>query len=245
MVRMLSAALRTIVLVPLFFFYTLAASAHVIWVGRRNPDSSKIEETIQRWAAYFLRIPPLEMTVEGAEHVDPDRHYVVVSNHISNFDIPVLFRSIPTPIRFLAKKEIYKIPLLGPAMDFAGIVRIDRDGGRSVHAAINAAARETYRRGYSLMVFAEGTRSRDGEMSDFRRGAVRIAIDNEADLLPVVIAGTFDINPPESPLIYPGRVRVRIFPPIPTDDIPPNRVGSVTDALRAQMGEVYDELRNQ
>lgn len=245
MARMLTAALRTIVLVPIFFFYTMVRAFHVMWIGRRHPDSPKIEGTIQRWSGYFVRIPPLDMVVEGAEHVHPDRSYVVVSNHISNFDIPVLFRAIPTPIRFLAKKELYKIPLLGPAMDVAGIVRIDRTSARSAHEAINAAARETYRRGYSLMVFAEGTRSRTGEMADFRRGAVRIAIDNEADLLPVVIAGTFDINPPGSWLIYPGSVRVRILPPRPSSDIAPNRVGSTTDALRAEMGAVYDELRSR
>ncbi|MEN8113122.1 MAG: lysophospholipid acyltransferase family protein [Actinomycetota bacterium] len=244
MARTLTAAVRTIVLVPLFFLYTMVASLHVMWVGKRHTDSPKIEAIIQRWAAYFLRIPPLDMTVEGVEHVNPDRHYVVVSNHISNFDIPVLFNAIPTPIRFLAKKEIYKIPLLGPAMNTAGIVKIDRSGGRSVHEAINAATTETYRRGYSLMVFAEGTRSRTGEMADFRRGAVRIAVENEADLLPVVIAGTFDINPPESPLIYPGRVHVRILPPVPSDGIAKNKVGSTTDSIREEMGRVYDELRS-
>ncbi|MEA3511334.1 MAG: lysophospholipid acyltransferase family protein, partial [Actinomycetota bacterium] len=105
MARTLSAAVRTIVLVPLFFVYTIAEAASVIWVGKRNRDSPKIEQTLQTWARRFLRIPPVEMTVEGREHVEPGRRYVVVANHISNFDIPVLFRAIPTPIRFLAKKE--------------------------------------------------------------------------------------------------------------------------------------------
>jgi 1-acyl-sn-glycerol-3-phosphate acyltransferase len=245
MARTLVAALRTVILVPLFFFYTLGEAAYVMVVGRRRPDAPRVEATVQRWAARFLRIPPVTLTVEGVEHVDPARRYVVVSNHISNFDIPVLFRAIPTPIRFLAKKELYKIPLLGPAMDVIGIVKIDRSSARSAHEAINDAARETYHRGYSLMVFAEGTRSRTGEMAEFRRGAVRIAIDNEADLLPVVVSGTFDINPPGSRLIHPGSVRVRILPPIASAEIPRNRVGSTTDGLRATMSAVYDELRHK
>ena len=128
MVRTLTAALRTFVLVPIFFFYTLSQAAYVIWIGKRNRDSPKVEQTIQRWSRRFVKIPPIEMTVEGADHVDPERRYVVVANHTSNFDIPVLFLAIPTPIRFLAKKELYKIPILGPGMDTAGIVKVDRGG---------------------------------------------------------------------------------------------------------------------
>ncbi|MGB5532768.1 MAG: lysophospholipid acyltransferase family protein, partial [Acidimicrobiia bacterium] len=138
--RTLRAAIRTIVLIPLFFFYTLSQAAYVIWIGKRNRDSPKIEQTIQRWAGHFMKIPPIVMTVEGAGHVDPDRRYVVVANHTSNFDIPVLFRAIPTPIRFLAKKELYKIPILGPGMDTAGIVKVDRGGAISTRQAINDAA---------------------------------------------------------------------------------------------------------
>ena len=79
-------------------------------------------------------------------------------------------------------------------------------------------------------------------MADFRTGAVRIARDNEADLLPVVISGSFDISPPGSPLIYPGRVRVRILPPVPSANIEPGDIRKVTDELRNDMGTVYDEL---
>jgi len=244
MVRTARAAIRTIVLVPLFFFYTLAQAAHVLRIGKRNRNSPKIERVLQTWSRLFLQIPPIEMTVEGREHVDPGARYVVVSNHISNFDIPVLFRAILTPIRFLAKKELYKIPLFGPGMDVAGIVKVDRGGVRSSREAISEAARETYQRGYSLLVFAEGTRSRNGEMTDFRTGAVRIARDNEADLLPVVVSGSFDINPPGSKLIYPGRVRVKILPPIPSANIEPADIHEVTDQIRSDMGKVYDELRS-
>lgn len=244
MARTLSAAVRTIVLVPAFFIYTIAKAGYVVLVGMRNRNSPKIEQTLQTWAHRFLRIPPVELTVEGREYVESGRRYVVVSNHISNFDIPVLFHAIPTPIRFLAKKELYKIPVFGPGMDVAGIVKVDRGGVRSTREAITEAAQETYRRGYSLMVFAEGTRSRTGEMSDFHTGAVRIARDNDAELLPVVIFGSFDINPPGSKLIYPGTVHVKILPPVPSADIEPADIRKVTDQIRTDMGEVYDELRS-
>ena len=244
MVRTLSAALRTFVLVPTFFFYTLSQAAYVIWIGKRNRDSPKIEQTIQRWSRYCVRVPPVEMTVEGAEQVDPERRYVVVANHTSNFDIPVLFRAIPTPIRFLAKKELYKIPILGPGMDTAGIVKVDRGGAVSTRQAINDAAKETYRRGYSLMVFAEGTRSRTGDMAPFHKGAVRLAIDNGADLLPVVISGTFDINPPGSWFVYPGRVVVKILDTVETADYTFRDITPLTNELHDRMLETYEEMRS-
>jgi 1-acyl-sn-glycerol-3-phosphate acyltransferase len=229
----------------LFFFYTLSQAAYVIWIGRRNRDSPKIEGTIQRWARLFLKIPPIEMSVEGTERVDPDRRYVVVANHISNFDIPVLFRAIPTPIRFLAKKELYRIPILGPGMDTVGIVKVDRGGAKSTRQAINDAAKETYQRGYSLMVFAEGTRSRTGDMASFHKGAVRLAIDNGADLLPVVISGTFDINPPGSLFVYPGRVVVKILDTVETAEYTFRDITPLTNELHDRMLATYEELRNK
>lgn len=243
MVQTLKAAIRTFVLVPLFFLDTMVQALRVLLTGKRTEDSPKIERIIQSWAGRFVRIPPLVMKVEGTEHVDPDRRYVVVANHISNFDIPVLFLAIPTPIRFLAKKELYKIPLLGPGMDTAGIVKVDRGGARSTRQAINDAARETYRRGYSLMVFAEGTRSRTGDMGEFHKGAVRLAIDNGADLLPVVITGTFDINPPGSILVYPGRATVRILETVKTQDLTFRDITPLTKQLHDLMAETYREMR--
>ena len=246
MVRTLKAATRTFILIPIFFFYTLAQAVHVVLIGRRaSPKTErKIEGVIQRWSGHFLRIPPLVLRVEGAQFVDPERRYVVVSNHISNFDIPVLFRAIPAPIRFLAKKELYKIPLLGPGMDAAGIVKVDRGGAVSTRQAINDAAKETFRRGYSLMVFAEGTRSRTGDMASFHKGAARLAIDNGASLLPVVISGTFDINPPGSWFVYPGSVVVKILDPVDTTDCTFRDITPLTNELHDRMSATYETMRD-
>lgn len=245
MVRTLKAAVRTFILIPILFFYTLAEAAHVTWIGRRTSPKveRKIEDVIQRWSGYFLTIPPIALRVEGAELVDPDQRYVVVSNHISNFDIPVLFRAIPTPIRFLAKKELYKIPLLGPGMDAAGIVKVDRGGAISTRQAINDAAKETFRRGYALMVFAEGTRSRTGDMASFHKGAARLAIDNGANLLPVVISGTFDINPAGSWFVYPGSVVVKILDPVDTGDRTFRDITPMTNELHDRMFATYEAMR--
>lgn len=243
MARTLMAGVRTVILVPLFFLLTLLMAIAVIVVGWFGPDSPRIEGLIQTWSRIFLRIPPVDYTGTGSDHVDSDGQYVVVSNHLSNFDIPLLFRMVPLKIRFLAKKEIYKIPLVAQAMDTAGIVKIDRQSGMSTHQAINAAAAASRARGYSLIVFAEGTRSRTGAMGEFKKGAFRIAVDSQIPILPVVINGTFAVNPPGKKMIYPGTAQVRILDPIPTSGKTRKDVKALLEATRAQMEAVYEEIR--
>jgi 1-acyl-sn-glycerol-3-phosphate acyltransferase len=130
-------------------------------------------------------------------------------------------------------------------MDIAGIVKVDRGGAKSTRQAINDAAKESYRRGNSLMVFAEGTRSRTGDMASFHKGAVRLAIDNGADLLPVVISGTFDINPPGSLFVYPGRVVVKILDTVEVAEYTFRDITPLTNELHDRMLAAYEELRNE
>jgi len=239
----LVAGIRTVILVPLFFLFTLLMALIVIIVGRFAPDSPRIEGLIQTWSRLFLRIPPVDYGSSGRDNVVPAGKYVVVSNHLSNFDIPLLFRTVPLRIRFLAKKEIYKIPLVAQAMDTVGIVKIDRQSGMSTHEAINVAVVASRARGYSLIVFPEGTRSRTGDMGGFKKGAFRIAVDGQLPILPVVINGTFAVNPPGKKMIYPGRADVRILEPIPTTGMARKDVKALMGATREQMVAVYASMR--
>jgi len=240
----LPAAFRTIVLVPLFFILTLITAIYVTIVGHIRRDSPHNDRVIRAWSSVFLSIPPIRYEVDGTEVVNETQMYVVVSNHLSNFDIPLLFRTVPLTIRFLAKKEIYKIPFVAQAMDTVGIVKIDRKAGMSTHQAINAGVANAKERGFSLMVFPEGTRSVDGEMKDFKKGAFRIAIDNHLPILPVVIDGTREANPPHQWLIRRARARVRILAPIDTTGMTIREdVSGLLKDTREQMLEVYDEMR--
>lgn len=243
----LVSALRTVVLVPLFFLFTLLAAVAVVVVEKLRGDSPAVDRIIDRWSRWFLGIAPVRYELIGAEHLDPERRYVVVSNHLSNFDIPLLFVALrPIRIRFLAKKEIYKIPFVAQAMDAVGIVKIDRQAAMTAHEAINAGVRNATERGFSLMVFAEGTRSRDGDMHDFRKGAFRMAIDNDLPLLPVVIHGTWSVNPPGQWLIRPGYATVTVMEPIETHELAYKTDGiRLYREVRAAMETRYEELRSE
>ncbi len=242
MLRTLGAGLRTFVLTPLFFLYTMFESAKLNRVAKRGGTTDQIEAIAQTWARRFLEVPPIKLTVEGADKVESGAKYIVVSNHLSNFDIPVMVRAMPMPTRFISKNEVSRIPLFGRAAQNAGVVMIDRDATRSRHDSLNAAIAKSIDKGYSILLFAEGTRSRTGEMGDFHRGAARIALTTGLDILPIIISGTFDVNPPGSPVIYPGVVTVRILPPISLEGRTKSDAKAITDDVRELISENFEEM---
>jgi 1-acyl-sn-glycerol-3-phosphate acyltransferase len=246
MLRTLGAAVRSFVAAPLFILYTIVESARANHAARTDPEhaADRINEIAQRWTRRFLSIPPITLTVQGLENVEADEQYIVVSNHLSNFDIPVTVRALPPRTRFISKQEIAKIPLFGDAAVNAGVVMIDREATRSNHQALNDAIKKNLGLGYSILVFAEGTRSRTGEMQEFRRGAARIALATGVDILPIVIHGTYEVNPPGSPVVYPGEVTVRILPPIAVEGMTTPDVPALTDKIRAQISANYDEMHS-
>lgn len=243
MLRTLAAALRTAVMAPYFFIRTLWISAQANRVARKSRDVDAINALAEQWVHEFLRVAPLRITVEGMENVDTDKVYIVVSNHLSNFDIPVAVEALkPLRVRFISKIEVSKVPIFGAAAVNAGAVMLDREAARKNHDHLNQEVRKSLDDGLSILVFAEGTRSRTGEMGEFRRGAARLAMAAGVDLLPIVIHGTYEVNPPGSPLIYPGEATVRVLPPIATDNLTSADVRTVTTDLRRLIGEQYDEL---
>ncbi|MCZ7533369.1 MAG: 1-acyl-sn-glycerol-3-phosphate acyltransferase [Acidimicrobiia bacterium] len=246
MSKTLIAAARTFVLIPLFFVLTLVYSAFIIVYGIFRPAAPIFERIVKHWARTFLHIPPVQLTVEGIEHVDPHTRYVVVSNHLSTFDIPLLFAVLPIDGRFLAKKELFKIPLVAPAMRRIGIIEVDRQAGGSSRQAINDGVKLAAERGYSLIVFPEGTRSDAHELLPFKKGAFRIAIDTGLPILPVIIEGTDRISTPGSKLCYPGQAKIRVLPPIETADLT-NRddLTSLMRTTEEAITKSYNELQSR
>ena len=240
-----TAALRTIILVPLFFVYTLVLAVLVLISGAINPASPFHDTLVNHWASMFLRIPPVQVHIEGIDKVDPDKRYVVASNHLSQFDIPLLFHVLPLHGRFLSKKEVFRIPLVGRAMRTIGIIEIDRQaGGGSSRRAINAGVQVAAERGYSLLIFPEGTRSRDGNLLPFKKGAARIAIDTQLPLLPVVLEGSDRISTPGSKVIHPGHVNVRILDPIETEGMTnKDNLKPIMDQLEQSITDNYLDMR--
>lgn len=207
---------RSILTVLVGLVSTLIASALVIPLGHLRPTSPAIERVARAWSRAWLWAAGVELIVEGSKNIDPGRSYVVVANHLSDLDIMACFLAVPLPIRFLAKKELFRIPILSTAMRSIGIVEVDRQAHTAVHDQINAQTRQLVEAGRSLIIYPEGTRSRQGGLAPFKKGAFTIAVSSGLPVLPVAIQGSYEAWPPESLLVRGGRIQVAIDPAVET-----------------------------
>lgn len=161
----------------------------------------------------------VEVKVIGAENL-PDEPCIITPNHASHFDIAALLGHLPGNNRFAAKKELFREPVLGTVMRTLGMIPIDREDPTQSIALLNRLAAADAERGeepFSLIMFPEGTRSRDGRMGPFKNGAFTLALRLGRPIVPVAIHGTSSIMPPGKYLsILPGTVVLEVLEPIPT-----------------------------
>lgn len=165
------------------------------------------------WAPGILWGCGIHLVVHHAEHVDTSKPHVFVSNHLSYLDIPVLFRAIPSNLYFIAKKEIKWVPFIGQYMMATGMLFVNRDNKHKAITSLKQAAR-LVSKGKSVLMFPEGTRSRDGRVSDFKKGPFHLATEAGVSVIPVAIKGTESILGPHTGRIKPGQVEVNIGNPI-------------------------------
>src|SRR5271165_3518353 len=199
--------------------HTISVRSVRLWRGAFGllRQCIKVDRVVRWWAAVWLRAAGARVVVDGLEHVEPAATYVVVSNHQSNLDPMAHLRALPLSLRVLAKREMFQIWLLGPAMRAIGMIEVDRDSpdlGRIDQAAARALAA-----GHSLLVYPEGTTSPDGTIGEFKDGAFIIAVTSQVPVLPVAIDGTRRIWPPGRSAIHGGQVRIVVGSPLPTSGL--------------------------
>src|SRR5713101_2146493 len=184
--------LRTLWFVLNLFVYTVWYASKAVIAGLLrvpNRPGGVYDECARRWSKGILRAVGARVNVVGFNHVPADRPVVYASNHQSWFDIWVLAAAIPTQMRFVSKRELSRIPILGRAMRAAGHIFIDRENRQKAFGAYDDAA-QAIRNGISATVFPEGTRSRTGELLPFKKGPFVVAIAAQVPLVPVYCAGT-------------------------------------------------------
>ncbi len=235
---------RTIVTMLSGFAGTLVCGLSAWAVGHFRPSSPLIQRIIVAWSRAWLIPAGVRLDIRGAEHVDPRTSYVVVANHRSNMDVMVCFAALPVPIRYLAKRELFRVPVLAQAMRAIGIVEVDREHRRetSIIETVNRQAQTVIERGHSLIIYAEGTRTRDGSPRPFKKGAFTMAVASGMPVLPVTIHGSREIWPPNRPWIHAGTVTVVIDPPIPTSGKGREDVEGLRSAVQNQINERLDQL---
>lgn len=184
-------------------------------LGVEHRPGGVYDRAARSWARAALWAAGVEYRVFGLEHLPRDRPAVIASNHQSWFDIFLLAAVLPISVRFVAKKELRRIPLLGRAMRQAGHIYIDRQDRRAAFDAYEEASK-VIRAGMSAVVFPEGTRSRTGELLPFKKGPFVLAIAAQVPVVPVYCAGTFTLLPKGSFRLRPHAIALLFGPPIET-----------------------------
>ncbi|PIU44859.1 MAG: 1-acyl-sn-glycerol-3-phosphate acyltransferase [Ignavibacteriales bacterium CG07_land_8_20_14_0_80_59_12] len=168
------------------------------------------------WSRMVLFTSGVRVRTKGTENIVPGRPYVYVSNHASLFDIPAVLAGIPDAVHFVYKKELQKVVFLGWALKASTYIPVVRERGREAARSIEEAARRI-REGMSVILFAEGTRSPDGRVQPFKRGAFSLAAHAGVPIIPVTINGSEHVLPKRHLAIRPGTIELVVEPPIPTE----------------------------
>lgn len=194
------------------------------------------------WGWHYLPLNPFwQFKMEGREHIDPDKTYVIIGNHASYLDILVCY-AIFRKFKFVSKEMVFNIPLIGWNMYLNQYVKIRR-GNLSSIKEMMATCKEWLKMGASVLMFPEGTRTETGEILPFRAGSFNLALELNVPIVPIVIYGTFEVFPKK-------RGELRTFQPIHARILPPmmpkdyeGKPGKMKDEAHKLMSETLDELR--
>ena len=207
--------IRTLYILTWVVLATLVCGILVIVLSFFVRSGNPLHKIARFWGKSILVVSGVKVCVKGLSNIDLSAPYIYMPNHQSNFDIPVLLGHLTVQFRWLAKMELFKIPIFGRAMRKAGYISIDRYHRESAIESLKVAANKI-KNGVSVLIFPEGTRSRDGKIQPFKKGGFVMAIDSGIPIVPVVITGTRAIMPKGRFRVYPGHVSMFIRKPIDT-----------------------------
>jgi 1-acyl-sn-glycerol-3-phosphate acyltransferase len=205
-----------LVFIPFLVLSTLAWGIVAVLIALGSPRLAFHCGTIWSWC--LCRVNLTRVEVRGREHADRHRSYVLMSNHQSHFDVLAFYGHWGRQFRWVIKKSLRNVPGLGWYCAAGGHIFIDRS---SREAAIRSlrSARPLLKGGISVMIFPEGTRSRDGRLGPFKKGGFMIALDLGLPILPITITGSRHVLPARSWLPLPGRITITVHEPIDTSQV--------------------------
>ena len=193
--------------------------------------------TMYRWAMFTMRVGlragGIKVIIEGAENIPAGQSCIFLSNHVSNLDPPILLPAIPGMCSVFLKKSLMSVPFLGIAMRMAKYVPVSRGHSRAEAEQSVAIAADALRSGMHIFIFPEGTRSPDGKLLPFKKGAFFLAAEANAPMVPIIIQGTAQMMRKGSFKVFPGTATVRFLPAIHPQDFTTRE--ALMDAVRLEM----------
>jgi len=208
----------------------------VVALWDRNGDAQL--KVARVWARMLLFIAGARVRTVGLEKLENGVSYVIVSNHVSYMDTPVLLAHLPVNFRFMAKQELFKVPFIGPHLTKAGHISVPLDDWRAALKVLGSVGVVLVEKGQSVLMFPEGGRSLDGELQEFKDGAAYLAIKGKVRILPVCIIGIRDVLPMHSGHMRPGKVTLRIGDPIDVDGLKTSDRAELTERLKNTIREM-------
>ncbi len=184
------------------------------------------------WGRVALLSNRVKVIVKGGERLDGRGPYIFMSNHQGFYDVFALLAHLPIQFKWLAKRELFSVPILGWAMAAAGYISIDREGTRKTVEAMNRAA-QRIREGMSVVIFPEGSRSPDGSIQPFKKGGFNLAIKAKVPIVPLAITGSREIMPKDRLTASPGEIRLQIGVPIETREYSLKDRNSLMEKVKA------------
>ncbi len=195
-----------------------------------------LRDTFLAYGTWMMRVGRhilgIDVKVTGLDRLDAATPYIFMSNHLSFLDGPLLMTILDRPARVIVKRFVFRTPVLGLGMRFAGYVPLDKEGAGAGKKSIARAARLIREKRYSFLIYPEGARSWDGNLQRFRRGGFFLAVECGAPIVPVTIWGTFELMPRGKRLVRRGRVRITFHEPVP-----------VTGCTRETMVELIEKVK--
>jgi len=236
--------LRTVLVFAFAVVHTLCCSLAAILFGLFKPYSKIVNGVIRLWARGILKVAGVKVRVFGAEKLHPDQPYIYMSNHQGDFDILAHVVSIPGTMRFIAKQELFRIPVFAQGMRAVGMIPIDRGNSIKARESLKEAA-ETLRNGVSVIIYPEGTRTLDGDILPFKKGGFILALESGLPIVPTVITGSLNIKPKGKFQVNPGTIEVHFLDPVDVSAYSLKTRNQLVKTVRDMIVQHYEKIRKE
>ncbi len=222
---------------PLTFIVSALSLLDLMWFRK---SEIKAQVFPRYWGRTLCRLAGVRVQVIGMEQLDPNQTYIFAGNHCSQYDIFAFQGYFPHDFRWIAKKELFRIPLFGQAMHWVGYIPIDRSHGRQALKSLDEAAKRIAS-GSSVLIFPEGTRSDDGMLHEFKTGAVMLAIKAGVPIVPLGFNGSYEVLAKGTFLPRSGEITIRVGPPLATGHYKSADKQALAGELHAAVEKLLEE----